>query len=323
MQNKINAPNRNEYYPMLMPDESELLAAGGDENRMVTEKWQAYAKLPEEMKMVLGSDDLPRRLYQMEQRFGLKPESVGRISLMLRWLFFGKLSWNDMVIRMGGILLGDGVSYEKTQEISKYIHQMTFELASAKPSENEEEQLEMTPPIDPKNIRQLPILKALSEYPELHYQRITNEKITIKGEREPVAPTVRNWLRAYRDEVGVGQHTAVDRGKFLFQGANTKSLSAAEREKVLAVMKSLDDEEPLAIDTQKKTILFQPPGQTALPATPATSVPVSPRPVLRFETGSHTPIENPLQVAADGEISFSSNHTMPGERASDVGRNES
>jgi hypothetical protein len=54
-----------------------------------------------------------------------------------------------------------------------------------------------------KTVR-LPLLKAMSEYRHLSEQPITNEKIKLKSSPEPVRPSLGNWLRSYREEIGIG-----------------------------------------------------------------------------------------------------------------------
>ena len=314
-ENTTIVPEKNEYYPLLIVDESELLAAGGDETQMVMERLQAYAQLPEESKKIFQSDNLPLRLYQMEQKFGLQTASIGRISILLRWMFFGKITWNDFVMRIDSILLGEGMPHEKTQELAGFIHQMLTEIAAEEVPVEPTESSEESSTIDQKSILYLPILKALSTYPELRYQRITSDKIVMKGEHEPVPPTIRNWLRVYRDEVGVGQHSTVERGQFLFQSDNTKTLSTSDREVLSLLVKSIEEEAPLLVDTEKKIILFQSPPATTENSMPAPSAEVSQpiRPSLRFESTPEPPTPI-LNEGETGELSFSSGQQLQSEQ---------
>lgn len=107
-----------------------------------------------------------------------------------------------------------------------------------------------------RGVLKLPLLKALADYPRLGEQALTTEKIRIKGQPEPVRPTLSNWIRYYRDELGIGFHDQVTRGKFLFQSENGKRLGNEERERINLVLKSLEEEFPLDIDTDRGGIVF-------------------------------------------------------------------
>ncbi len=102
----------------------------------------------------------------------------------------------------------------------------------------------------------LPILDALSKYQRLSEQTVTEDRIVVKGESSPVRGSLRNWLRHYRDAVGIRKHSTMERGQFLFQGDNTKRLSAMERERVSFLLKSLDENTPVSIDTDRQEIIF-------------------------------------------------------------------
>lgn len=107
-----------------------------------------------------------------------------------------------------------------------------------------------------KGVVRLPLLKALSEYPRLGEQQITTEKIRVKSSPDLVRPSLANWIRYYRDELGIGFHDQVTRGKFLFQSENGKKLGNDERERINLVLKSLEEEFPLDIDTDRMVIVF-------------------------------------------------------------------
>lgn len=113
--------------------------------------------------------------------------------------------------------------------------------------------------VDPKSSRssdRLPLLKALSEYPRLGDQNITANRIKTKQAPEPVRGSLTNWIHYYRDELGIGFHDQVKRGQFLFQSENGKRLSGEERERLNLILKSIEEEFPLDIDTARQEIVF-------------------------------------------------------------------
>ena len=139
----------------------------------------------------------------------------------------------------------------------------------------------------------LALLDALAKYQRLSEQTVTEDRIAVKGESQLVRGSIRNWLRNYRDNVGIRKHSAVERGQFLFQGENTRRLSGAEREKLSFVLRSLDENVPIPIDVERQEIMFP----AAEEEKPAQSVPVAGQAIPSLET-SFRPLEKfPAQAA--------------------------
>lgn len=186
----------------------------------------------------------------------------------------------------------------------------------------------------PAKIDKLPLLKAMSEYDRLGEQQVTTEKIKIKNQSELQRPTLANWIRYYRDELGIGFHDQVLRGRFLFQSENGKKLNNEERERINLILKSIEEDFPIDIDTDRQVVVF--PARTATPAPvsqvvfphrepavppretkPFKPVPppaVSPAPAKpSFFTSTLSPAKN---VAGD-TLHFSTGHVLPGEKDSE------
>lgn len=103
---------------------------------------------------------------------------------------------------------------------------------------------------------QLPLLQALSKFENLGNQLVTAERIKIKSQVEPVRPSLFYWIKYYRDELGIGQHSSVERGQFLFRSENCKKLTPEERERVNLILKSIEENFPLSIDPARQEIVF-------------------------------------------------------------------
>lgn len=174
----------------------------------------------------------------------------------------------------------------------------------------------------------MPLLQALSKYENLGNQLITNERIKIKSQPEPVRPSLLYWIKYYRDELGIGHHSTVDRGNFLFRSENGKRLSPEERERVNLVLKSVEENYPVDIDTEHSEIIFpafvasaprpQPVPQAVSQTAPvATPVP-RPKPAFNFGQGgmmSGTEVKSaPKDAPAPGNLSFTSKHIFPAEK---------
>lgn len=102
----------------------------------------------------------------------------------------------------------------------------------------------------------LTLLQAVSQYPKLGEQQITGERIRISGQQEAVRPNLSNWIKAYRNDLGVGHHDPVIRSKFLFDSENGKRLSSGERERLNLIIRSVEDNVPLSIDVGRMEIVF-------------------------------------------------------------------
>ncbi|KKQ06671.1 MAG: Bt, partial [Candidatus Moranbacteria bacterium GW2011_GWF1_36_4] len=69
-------------------------------------------------------------------------------------------------------------------------------------------------------------------------------------------PTIRNWIKDYYQEMGTGKHDLMQRGDYLYHSKNTKGVSEVERQKLMTIIKSLEDGTLLKIDEQQKEIVF-------------------------------------------------------------------
>ncbi len=167
-----------------------------------------------------------------------------------------------------------------------------------------------------RKTERLPLLKAMSQYRRLNEQLLTSGKIKLKTSTEPARPTLGNWLKVYREELGIGFHETALRGNFLFQSQNCKRLSSDERARLNLILKSLEEEFPLEIDTKAEVIVF-PTAADAAGSVQARSQ------VGRAATPSNPQLLKPLfgQSAApeknvSGEtLHFSTGHVLPAERA--------
>lgn len=102
----------------------------------------------------------------------------------------------------------------------------------------------------------LPLLRAVGEYPNIGNQQITRERIRLQGRQDTVRPSLANWVKSYRNELGVGYHEPVVRAKFLFDSENGKKLTSEERERLNVIIRSIEENEPVEIDTERAEIVF-------------------------------------------------------------------
>lgn len=171
-------------------------------------------------------------------------------------------------------------------EAKKKLSELEAWFFEKDPEEIEEERL-----IAATRVK-LPLLAAIGKYPKLGEQPVTDDRIFLKSQPEPVRPNLMNWLKCYREELGVGYHEPVLRAKFLFQSQNGKNLSSDDRERVNLLLRSMEENVSLDIDTGKMEIVFpsfnvhdtrpappRAPSTSVFPAIskmPPTNLPVSP-----------------------------------------------
>lgn len=226
------------YYPMLAFE-------GESASTSLREAWGVYKTLPPETRKKLVSSALPVRLRSLAGDFSVKGSDLVRMSGVIRELFFSRKTVAAAAEEIASFSGADKGKLGEFIEQNVLTVEPDPETVSA-PTEG--------PALAASE--KLPLLAALSKYSRLSEQQISRDKIRIKSQPEPVRPSLVNWLRSYRDELGVGYHDPVLRAKFLFNSPNCKSLSSEERERLNLILRSVEDNVPLDIDVRKMEIVF-------------------------------------------------------------------
>jgi hypothetical protein len=104
---------------------------------------------------------------------------------------------------------------------------------------------------------QLPLAKAIVQYPKLGEQGVTVNPLKLKYFQTPMRPSIKNWITDFHDNMGAGRHGAVDRGNYLFHSENGKKLTPVERQKLSSILKSLDESLPITIDPENQVVIFE------------------------------------------------------------------
>ena len=311
---QVSQTQERRYYPMLFVEEQE-----GTAFDVLSRMWQRYAVLPQEQKDILMSDEIVEKIFALQQKLSLSDAAIGKVTMTIRKLFLGEIDKASLEIRLAEELLAAGMSERsQIQGITQYIQK---EILTIKPQPKVEEVEEAEEKPQAVTVK-MPLLQALSQYEQLGNQLISRERIKIKSQSEPVRPSLLHWVKYYRDELGVGHHDSVQRGNFLFRSENGKRLSAEERERVNLVLKSVEENFPLEIDTERSEIIFPvfhtPAPQSQLrpvqSGAPQASTPQA-NPAFSFGRNAmtaHTP--SPVIASQGGEMSFSSKHVFPAEK---------
>lgn len=332
-------PTDKIYYPMLLSEEGMDKQRSSEEYKAL---WKKYLSLSPKNQDILVDEQMSIKIKILQDQFHLSAMSTGYISLFIRKIFFKELTLEECEAKIGSMLVttgGGDPNHAKaiTSFIQKEILTIEPKLTGGIVEESVPKRATMN----------LPILQALSQYERLGNQLITKERIRIKSQSDLVRPSISYWIKYYRDELGVGHHDSVLLGNFLFRSENGKKLAPDERERLKLLLKSLEGNFPLVIDTERQEVIF-PPFQGVIATIPTikkemkpvTSSPLSlteEKPIAVpqntsqessssfSETGENHPRENNLaftmhqevphpQSSEDATMRFSSRHIFPVER---------
>ncbi|MFZ1626544.1 MAG: hypothetical protein WAT81_01925 [Candidatus Moraniibacteriota bacterium] len=301
--------------------------------------WEKLRTLPAEKHNIIVSTELPQRLVTLKEKLQLEDKAIGCISLVVRKIFFGELDFPGAEAKIGSMFAAGG--FGDPNQAKAIVEFIQKEILTIKPVQEVVPEDGVVSPVSVKTVR-LPLLKAMSEYRHLSEQLLTGEKIKVKGSMESVRPSLGNWLKSYREELGIGFHETVLRGNFLFQSQNCKRLTNEERARLNLVLKSIEEEFPLEIDTTREVIVFpagsdasmeltqvksrplghiiRPRGLQTSPATPSGTVPVAPSttPVKTTPFQAFKPLfaksAAPEKNVSGETLHFSTGHVLPAER---------
>ena len=175
-----------------------------------------------------------------------------------------KLSPNDQRILAKILRLHDYLFVKPFQNLSdKFVsnilrtpirNNLSLEEVKQKISFSISENKTFAPAVSEK----LPLRELLKKYPAVGEQTITANQLKLSHFDRPVRPSVRNWLYDYTSQLGQERHDSMQRMKYLFSSVNGKNLSSPDREKLGIILKSFDENTPLAVDTGRNEIVFEP-----------------------------------------------------------------
>lgn len=242
MENNESSKKKITYHPMLIDVGSLGKELSEEEFNSV---WMVFDALPEETKDILTAPEISKRIESLQKDYAISDDLIEIIAAIIREYF---------VFKKGSLWLENALLAKLDRKdvsfVKEYIQKNIFTI---KPAPKLPKEDEMVPSVRTVS---LPLLDAIAKYQRLSEQTVTEDRIVVKGESSLVRGSLRNWLRHYRDAVGIRKHSTMERGQFLFQGENTRRLSATERERVSFILKSLDDGSPVSIDVDRQEVIF-------------------------------------------------------------------
>ncbi len=197
-----------------------------------------FLTLSEIIQEKLSSLETSEKIKQISQYFNLELLQMADISRAVRGYYFGELKLEDMPAVLAREI---GIDLNKAQEIANQVIQKIIKDDSY---------------IKKTELINLPLSQALQKFPRLGEQLVTSSPIKLKIFPDPVRPSVKNWIAEYHSVLGAGSHGTMERGNFLYHSENAKRLNFGERQKLAVVLKSLDENEAVAVDAEKQEIVF-------------------------------------------------------------------
>lgn len=234
----------NEFYPLLADyDPSDIPAY-----QLV---WATFREMPEFSRKLLTSDELPSALKDFSEKFNLTQSTAAFISVMVRKIIFRE--WDEEQSRAELTAWCQEFDPKNASRADEILEAVKKDILTIVPSE--EGKIGETEKI--ATVR-MTLLEALSQYPQLGQQTITETRIKLKANVELVRGSLINWLKCYREELGVGYHDAMLRGQFLFRSQNGIKLLNEERGRIEILLRSIEDRETVEIDTVHQVLVFPP-----------------------------------------------------------------
>lgn len=246
MEKKIQS---RRYYPLLV-DESGLENQVSDQEDQKI--WEAYDRLDLNKKKVLTSFEVPIAIKSMEDILSLSNEEVGVASLAVRKIFFEEWTIDTCREKIASLLVHFGKT--DNQKLTAIVEYIKSDILTIVPKEEVDDEKKSAIKVD-ASVR-VALLEALSRFPQLGQQTITESRVKLKTSAEPMRGSLLNWIKCYREELGVGYHDSVTRGQFLFRSQNGAKLSDEERERIALILRSIEDSELLVVDADRQEILF-------------------------------------------------------------------
>jgi hypothetical protein len=213
-----------------------------DLNEELAEWFDKYNKLPINIKLGLGSEEVRQKIKEFAKQFGsMNEEFLGEVSRIVREVYTDLIKTEDIRRRLMQILK---IQQEKVDQSIENIAEVVTLIKDIGNKKSEE------------YFERLSLKEALQKYKNIAEEEVTVGNINDKKTGEYVRPTVQNWLDDYINRAGSNIHTSLERGKYLDDSLNTKNLEIDEKMKVDKLIKSYDIGSKLIIDRDEKNILW-------------------------------------------------------------------
>ncbi len=232
---------KEKYFPML---------AGVNQEDFFSEKnihlWKVFRTFPQRIQEILKSREITKYIFTIEQKYHLNDAQTEEFSRSVRRYFFREVSEDAFVQHIAqvcGIPPQEGL-------------RMLREMVNITPAPQRDEEEDDEPQQLRRHLVSLPLEQALRQYPAIKDQVVTSVQIVMRSLPQPLKPSVKNWIMVYEKVLGASKHTALERGNFVFRAEPTRGLSQDDRRKLALLLKSRDEDMPLTIDRDQRSLVF-------------------------------------------------------------------
>lgn len=210
-----------------------------DETReQIIKRQDKFLELSEEIQIKLASHKTGEKIFKIGQSFGFDLEKTASIARLVRSYYFGEVKKENFY----QILMKEiGVGEDDAKKIAEIVTRTIID----------DKELTVN-----TNLIEMKLEDALKKFPEIGEQVVSGVSLKGRGFSDMLRPTIKNWIKDYYQEMGTGKHDLMQRGDYLYHSKNTKGVSEVERQKLMALIKSLEDGALLKIDGQQKEIIF-------------------------------------------------------------------
>ena len=213
-----------------------------DLNKDMTEWFSEYNKLPVNIKLGLGSVEVREAIKKFAIKNNLLNEvSLGEISRIIRDVYVKLIKASEIKNRLVSLLK---IKQDTIDLVMKDIADIVTLVKDVGNHKSEE------------YFEKLSLKDILEKYPELATKEITAGVIIDKTTGRYLDPTIQNWINDYVNQMGSGQHTNLDRGKYLSNSTNVKNLDKDDKKIIEKLISSYDGNEKLFIDKEDKAIIW-------------------------------------------------------------------
>jgi NADH:ubiquinone oxidoreductase subunit len=267
------------YFPTLVENKIK-----GRENIV-----QKINKLPKKQKDILYSDEISKIVFLVEKKYNLSDYQTEEFSRSIREFFLQEITKKQFITQNSRLC--------KANE--KEIENILQNIISIEVEQKKQKELE-----------KITLEQAIQKYPKILNQIITSKKIITKPFIKPLVPTVKNWIMVYEKKIGVKKHDSIERGEFVFRSDATRGLTNMERNRLLILFKSRDENSKIYINSEENRIVFK------INEKKINYIKKNVKKEVNNNTKNNKNNNNQKikNNTINGKITFSSNHVLPVEK---------
>ncbi len=215
-----------------------------DTNGELTNWFDEYNKLPVNIKLGLGDTQTVQQVIKdLAQKFQvMTEEGLGEISRIVRDVYVNLIGESEIKKRVRENLK------IKEDKINEFVKEIASIVALVRTVGNKKTD---------EYFEKLSVKEILDSHSEIAEKDVTKARLFDKQKQEYVKPTLKNWVDDYINFAGSGQHSSLERTKYLEESVNTKNLDEDDRMAVDLLTRSYDKNTKLVVDPQDKVVYWR------------------------------------------------------------------